>query len=165
MSPGRFTLESFALIPGFGGFSSRQKNRIILRPLNGPMVLAAEQMVALIKRECARIDRNGLPCAMAVFHIPNHQRSPANVDYVLAVLRERARLSDVIGWLDEKTLAVFVTDSSAEGARAFGESVCAAAAGRLPELTCTVHNYDGKWAAFGATGIPAEPIAAFALSA
>lgn len=130
------------------------------------MVLKAEQMVSLIKRECARIDRNGLPCAMAVFHIPNHEGSPANVEYVLAVLRSRARLSDVIGWLDEKTLAVFVTDSSAEGARAFGESVCSGVSERLPELTCRIHNYDGKWATIGgAAGVPAEPIAALALSA
>jgi hypothetical protein len=32
-------------------------------------------------------------------------------------------------------------------------------ADRLPTMSATVHNYDGKWAAVGAEeGVPAEPV-------
>ena len=145
--------------------ASRRK-RVTLRPLNAPIVLPAAQMLRLIKRECARIDRNGLFCALAVFTIPDKATVTSKGQGLVAVLRERARLTDVVGWLDEKTLCVFLTDATVDGATAFAAGVKGATAARIPALRAAVHNYDGKWAAIdGREGMPAEPVPALAMSA
>jgi hypothetical protein len=156
-------LSSF--VPALFTMAPRRK-RVTLRPLNAPIILGAPQMVRLIKRECARIDRNGLFCALAVFNIPEGAKAPARGQGLITVLRERARLTDVVGWLDEKTLCVFLTDATLDGATAFVAGVRTAVGERMPALRATVHNYDGKWAALdGRDGIPAEPVPALAMSA
>jgi len=143
-----------------------RRKRVTLRPLNAPIVLPATQMLRLIKRECARIDRNGLFCALAVFSIPDGATVAADAQSVVSVLRDRARLTDVVGWLDEKTLCAFLTDATLDGATAFAASVQSGVADQMPELRASVHNYDGKWAAIGGReGVPAEPVPALAMSA
>src|ERR1700735_2704428 len=97
-------LSSACAVPAALMMASRRKGRITLRPLHAPIVLPANQMVRLVKRECARIDRNGLTCALAVFCIPDCRARPANAETVVAAMRERARLTDVVGWLDDTTL-------------------------------------------------------------
>lgn len=158
-------LLSVLSMPALFHMAPRRK-RVTLRPLNEPIVLPSAQMVRLIKRECARIDRNGLSCALAVFSIPGGAAVTAEAQDVINTLRERARLTDVVGWLDERTLCAFLTDATLDGATAFASAVRAAMAERMPELTAAVHNYDGKWAAIGGPeGIAAEPVPALAMSA
>jgi hypothetical protein len=158
-------LTSVFAVPAFLNMAARRK-KVTLRPLHAPIVLPAAQMVRLIKRECARIDRNGLFCALAVFSVPDTTNTEACAQSLIEVLRERARLTDVVGWLDRKTLCAFLTDSTLEGATAFAASVQAEVAEEIPALTASVHNYDGKWAAIsGREGIPAEPVPALAMSA
>jgi hypothetical protein len=157
-------LSSLFPVPALLTMAPRRK-RVTLRPLNAPIVLPATQMLRLIKRECARIDRNGLFCALAVFTIPD-ATVPAHAQSVLSAMRERARLTDVVGWLDEKTLCAFLTDATLDGATAFAAGVRTAVTDRVPALQATVHNYDGKWAAVGGReGAPAEPVPALAMSA
>jgi hypothetical protein len=165
MSLNLSALASVVAVPAFLKMASRTK-KVTLRPLNAPIVLPATQMVRLIKRECARIDRNGLFCALAVFSVPDTSNTEAVAQSLVDALQDRARLTDVVGWLDKKTLCAFLTDATLEGATAFAESVKRAMAGQIPALTASVHNYDGKWAAIGGReGIPAEPVPALALSA
>ena len=104
-------------------------------------------------------------CALAVFNIPNGAKVPGHAQGLLNVLRERARLTDVVGWLNEETLCAFLTDATLDGAAAFAAGVQAAVADRMPALWATVHNYDGKWVAIGREDVPAEPVPALAMSA
>jgi hypothetical protein len=158
-------LTSAFAVPAFIKMASRRK-KVSLRQLHAPIVLPAVQMVRLIRRECARIDRNGLFCALAVFSVPDASNSEACAQSLIEVLRERARLTDVVGWLDKKTLCAFLTDATLDGATAFAASVKAEVAEQIPALSASVHNYDGKWAAIsGHEGIAAEPIPALAMSA
>jgi hypothetical protein len=165
MSLNLSALASVIALPAFLNMANRKK-KVTLRPLNEPIVLPAAQMVRLIKRECARINRNGLFCALAVFSVPEDANMTANAQRLIEALRERARLTDVVGWLDKKTLCTFLTDATLDGATAFAAAVNAEMTPQIPALSASVHNYDGKWAAIsGREGIPAEPIPALALSA
>jgi hypothetical protein len=131
MSLNLSALASVVAVPAFLKMASRTK-KVTLLPLNAPIVLPAAQMVRLIKRECARIDRNGLFCALAVFSVPDTTNTDAVAQSLVDALRERARLTDVVGWLDNKTLCTFLTDATLEGATAFAESVKTAMAAHLP---------------------------------
>jgi hypothetical protein len=158
-------LSSVFSVPALLGMATRSK-RVTLRPLNAPIVLPAAQMLRLIRRECARIDRNGLSCALGVFQVPDGGPVPAMAQTVVTALRERARLTDVVGWLDERTLCAFLTDSTLDGATAFAKSVQSGIADEIPALRASVHTYDGKWAVIGGDeGVPAEPVPALAMSA
>ena len=166
LSIGLSFLSSACVVPAALMLATRRKARITLRPLNAPIVLPATQMVRLVKRECARIDRNGLTCALAVFSIPDCRSRPADAEAVVAAMRERARLTDVVGWLDDTTLCAFLTDATLDGAKSFSNSVRDALIERIPLLASSVHNYDGKWEAVdGNANTPAEPVPALAMSA
>jgi hypothetical protein len=158
--------SSVCAVPAAVMLATFRRARVTLRPLNAPIVLPANQMVRLVKRECARIDRNGLTCALAVFNLPEGRGRLVNAEIVVAAMRERARLTDVVGWLDEKTLCAFLTDSTLDGAKAFADSVRDELKERIPSLAASIHNYDGKWAAVdGDAETPAEPVPALAMSA
>jgi hypothetical protein len=157
--------SSVCAVPAVVMLATFRRARVTLRPLNEPIVLPATQMVRLVKRECARIDRNGLTCALAVFNLPSGRSRRANAEIALAAMRERARLTDVVGWLDDATLCAFLTDSTLEGAKAFADSVRDALKERIPSLTASIHNYDGKWAAIAGSPHAPEPVPALAMSA
>ena len=90
---------------------------------------SARQIDRMIVRETARAERNGKHFSVVLFRVKGSRtgasRKAAVSERRLArTLSRRIRLTDEVGWFDEKHLCVLLTDTPAAGARVFAEGVC-----------------------------------------
>jgi lipopolysaccharide/colanic/teichoic acid biosynthesis glycosyltransferase len=97
----------------------------------------------LIRRECARADRNGEVFSLVLFRVAgNGKRRRSLAAHRLArVMLKRARLTDDVGWVGEQHLAVILPDTSPQGARAFADGVCNVIARRDLRPLAMVYTY------------------------
>ncbi|MCC6422619.1 MAG: hypothetical protein IT447_04010 [Phycisphaerales bacterium] len=90
-----------------------------------PMIAASlsmreqhQLMQRVLQREHARADRNGQPFSLVVLHI-DRLASHRAVRRLFAAIRDRARLTDEIGWLDNDRLAILLPETNDIGAQQF----------------------------------------------
>ena len=95
----------------------------------GDLLLPADQFRTLILHECARCDRNDH--VFSLIHIDLRTNGRNNgLDRGQAVRRlsssldKRMRTTDVVGWLDEKSIGVFLPTTGTDGAQSLGRDAC-----------------------------------------
>jgi lipopolysaccharide/colanic/teichoic acid biosynthesis glycosyltransferase len=132
-------------------------------------IVPAQVMDHLIRRECARADRNGHVFSLVLFRVTggNRRRRSMAAHRLARVMLKRVRLTDDVGWLGEQHLAALLPDTLPEGARAFADGVCDIIARRDLRPLAVVYAYPhdrgtgalapqiGRLAAGGKTGIAA----------
>src|SRR5579862_3776430 len=112
---------------------------------------STEQMNRVIRRECARADRNGREFSLVLFRVRSDARHAVSVHRLARTVLRRARMTDEVGWFSDRYLCVLLPDTPPVGARAFAEGVCDLVAGRAPRPLAIVYSYPEHWVASGAT--------------
>lgn len=104
-------------------------------------LFTAEQMRRILERERARADRSGDKMAVISFMPREGHFSQKSLHHLVDVLRQRLRLTDDVGWLDEKQILAVLPATTAAGAWKVADDVCARFPDDLTPPHCTVYNY------------------------
>lgn len=113
----------------------------------------------LVRRECARADRNGEIFSLVLFPVSGAGRRRAMAAHRLArTMQKRARLTDDVGWLGQSHLAALLTDTSPQGARAFANGVADVIGRSGPRPEALVYSYPRDRAQIAAAPEPAGKI-------
>lgn len=101
----------------------------------------------ILRRECARSDRNGHAFSLAVLHLPQGgDTEKATADAVVELVGDRLRVTDQAGWLDpDRTLAILLYACPADDARGFVERL--RRDGRFGQLEYDVYDYPDQFPA------------------
>jgi lipopolysaccharide/colanic/teichoic acid biosynthesis glycosyltransferase len=103
-------------------------------------------MNRIIRRECARADRNGREFSLVLFRIRSDTRHAVSVYRLARTILRRVRLTDEVGWFTDRYLCVLLPDTPPIGARAFAEGVCDIISSRkLPRPLAIVYSYPEQW--------------------
>ena len=96
----------------------------------------------LIRRECARADRNGREFSLVLFRVKNDKRTSVSTQRLARTILSRARLTDEVGWFSDHYICALLPDTAVDGAQIFMSSVCglvsqqgAASLGRRVQLS------------------------------
>lgn len=126
-----------------GSGASRTKTKPGSKSIHS--LLSADEINAVIQRECARADRNSREFSLVLFRVrPGKQHALSAVRLGRTMLT-RARNTDEVGWFDEQFLCAMLPDTLASGAWHFAEDVCAIIAERAPRPIYAVYSYPSKW--------------------
>lgn len=107
---------------------------------------SVEDFSILIKRERFRADRNNQKFSLITFDTGGQNKNLSNIGLLTDILTERLRVSDEVGWFDERRIAVLLPETTIKGARKLAHCISEkiACAGML--LPCTVYMYPSmKW--------------------
>jgi len=106
----------------------------------------SETFHGLIDRERARADRTGQEFSIACFDAGDlNGRSVETLSSLAAILTERVRETDVVGWLREECLGVFLSGTGSKGAWIFTEDVRGKAKLDSVPVKCLVYTYPSVW--------------------
>lgn len=95
--------------PGSGGLLSR-----LPRTPHLPGVSSVTEFDQSFRRECSRSDRGRRTLALVVFELVDHAQMRA----LAGALRDRIRMSDLLGYVDADRLGLLLPDTDAAGAQA-----------------------------------------------
>src|SRR4051812_30860594 len=65
-----------------------------------------------VARERMRVDRNGSPLPILIIELPADRATPRDVGFLGRVLLRRLRITDTVGFLSERRIAVLLPDTS-----------------------------------------------------
>jgi lipopolysaccharide/colanic/teichoic acid biosynthesis glycosyltransferase len=128
------------------GFWTRLK--LFTRLQKGPGIngiCSPEEFRAIIERECMRADRTNLQLSLVVFNLINTNSSSDGAEELKSVLCRRIRITDEVGWFDEKSIGTILPDTTTEGAWKFAGDICRRVATIAKNLNCMVYTYPSKW--------------------
>ena len=108
-------------------------------------VLAQERFNAIILREKARADRNQHPFSLLLFNTAIPETNSIGVQYLADVLAKRIRLTDEVGWFDNKCIGVLLPDTPSAGAKSLADDICKAITTKTSPPEYTVHTYPSTW--------------------
>ncbi len=86
-------------------------------------LVAENKFGDLLKREKLRADRNGHGFSLVIFHIESAKSNSSGLNCLTKIIKERARVTDTAGWLDEKTIGCFLPDTSEAGAKKLSDNI------------------------------------------
>ncbi|HDL18292.1 MAG TPA: hypothetical protein ENH29_04505, partial [Bacteroidetes bacterium] len=106
-------------------------------------VLTPRQLRSVIERERSRADRNGHVFSLIIFYVRENKNVEHLIDEFITSLTGRLRETDVPGWFNQLSLAVFLPDTAAEGAKRLATSICR----ELPckEVSYKIFTYPDDW--------------------
>ncbi|HWE04120.1 MAG TPA: sugar transferase [Tepidisphaeraceae bacterium] len=104
-------------------------------------VAAPLVMDHLVRRECARADRNGQAFSLVLFRVGHGRRRSMLVRRLARTMLKSVRLTDDVGWMGAEHLAALLPDTMPQGARAFAEKVAGDVARHQPRPLATVYSY------------------------
>jgi lipopolysaccharide/colanic/teichoic acid biosynthesis glycosyltransferase len=104
-------------------------------------VAAPMVMDHLVRRECARADRNGEAFSLVLFRVGRSKRRARLACRMERTMLKSARLTDDIGWLGDEHIAALLPDTKPDGARAFADKVADAIAKHHARPLATVYSY------------------------
>jgi lipopolysaccharide/colanic/teichoic acid biosynthesis glycosyltransferase len=111
-------------------------------------VAAPQVMDHLVRRECARADRNGEVFSLVLFRVPEKGRRRTFATHrLIRTMQKRARLTDDVGWVGQSHLGALLTDTSPAGAQAFADVVGEIIARHGPRPLAMVYSYPSDRAA------------------
>jgi len=101
----------------------------------GMPLLPCEEFKAIIHHECARCDRNGHEFSLVLIDLDqfNGNGKRYSNQSIRSIIR-RMRMTDEMGWFDEKRLGIFLPETSNEGARTFMGEIC-------EDNNCVIYTY------------------------
>lgn len=115
-----------------------------------------EVLDVLIRRECARADRNEREFSLVLFRLPNSKRNAVSTQRLVRTILARARMTDEVGWFSAHFLCALLPDTSARGAQAFSDGVCDMAAQKGSRPATVVYSYPGNWSSVGAERVTSD---------
>ena len=127
--------------------SSSQTNERILRSSvnrSTEELVPREVLDLLIRRECARADRNGREFSLVLFRVKNQKRTSVSTHRLVRTILSRARLTDEVGWFSDHYICGLLPDTSVEGAQIFMNSVCDLAERKGTRPLAVVYSYPGN---------------------
>lgn len=86
-------------------------------------LLSAEEFRAILKHECARCDRNGHEFSLVLIDT-EHAGKKRHMNHFVRYIIQRMRMTDELGWFDERHIGVFLPETSGDGAQAFIRDIC-----------------------------------------
>lgn len=113
----------------------------------------AAVMDHLIRRECARADRNGQAFSLVLFRVQG-QRNSKTAHRLARTMLKRVRLTDDVGWVDARHLGALLPDTSPAGAKAFADGVIQAVSRHAPTPRTTIYAYPRDHEAMNAVTAP-----------
>ena len=92
-------------------------------PLRIPSLRSPEHLQTLLKRERLRSDRNVGSFCWVTFDIQHPGTGDLSLQRLAYVIARRARVTDEVGWRDEKSIGVILPATDREGADCFAADV------------------------------------------
>ena len=108
-------------------------------------VRSAREFASILNRERDRTDRTGQEFSLVVFETGDGSRRSATVRNFVAILAQRIRPTDDIGWLEDGRIAAALPHTVPDGAWKFVENVRRALDESAPAPDCTVYTYPSRW--------------------
>jgi lipopolysaccharide/colanic/teichoic acid biosynthesis glycosyltransferase len=108
-------------------------------------VRSTDQLQEILKRECARVDRNGQEFSFVVFDIRLTGEDDASLQHLLHTIIHRVRSTDEIGWFDTWHVGVVLSDTSADKAWKVTDDICQKIGRKASPPTCVVYSYPSQW--------------------
>jgi lipopolysaccharide/colanic/teichoic acid biosynthesis glycosyltransferase len=105
---------------------------------------SAKRFPAVIERERMRADRSGLMFCLLVLTPRNKDRGPCDVNLFAQALLWRLRITDEVGWWDQRALGVLLPDTPLAGARKVVNDILALAAEQSLVVDCEVYVYPSQ---------------------
>jgi lipopolysaccharide/colanic/teichoic acid biosynthesis glycosyltransferase len=103
-----------------------------------------EVLDLLIRRECARADRNGREFSLVLFRVKNQKRTSVSTQRLARTILSRARLTDEVGWFSDHYICSLLPDTSVQGAQIFMNSVCEMVERKGTRPLAVVYSYPGN---------------------
>jgi lipopolysaccharide/colanic/teichoic acid biosynthesis glycosyltransferase len=103
-----------------------------------------EVLDLLIRRECARADRNGREFSLVLFRVKNQKRTSVSTHRLARTVLSRARLTDEVGWFSDHYICGLLPDTSAQGAQIFMNSICDLVERKAARPLAVVYSYPGN---------------------
>ena len=85
-------------------------------------IYSSQEFQIMLERERARVERNGAEFTLIIFDV-NPNVAPSRAIHAIDMIKKRARITDVVGWLDSKRVGVFLPDTPEEGGWIFAQDV------------------------------------------
>ena len=117
-------------------FQSRDDQNDIYGIIN-----STEDFKAILKRERARADRGNKKFSLIIFEIHNMENDISLLRFIIKYLSSRVRLSDVMGWYDEKKIGILLPDTSQEGAQKLADEINNKVTHSIASPVCTIYVY------------------------
>jgi lipopolysaccharide/colanic/teichoic acid biosynthesis glycosyltransferase len=103
-----------------------------------------EVLDQLIRRECARADRNGREFSLVLFRVKNQKRTSVSTHRLARTILTRARLTDEVGWFSDHYICALLPDTSSQGAQVFTNSVSDLVERKATRPLAVVYSYPGN---------------------
>lgn len=118
----------------------------LLQDKNLIIINSVEDFHGILKRERARADRSNKKFSLMVFEVGDLDKDDSFSKFLIKFLSSRVRVSDVVGWFDEKNIGVILPDTSPEGAWKLAEEMRQKIALTISSPSCSVYMYPSpKW--------------------
>lgn len=104
-------------------------------------IYSVKQFRTILESERHRADRNQHVFSLLVFDVGRSDENQIRIRYLVRVLRERIRLTDRAGWLDNRRVGVVLPYTSAAGACQLADYICQEMAGKFAPPEYTVYTY------------------------
>ena len=99
-----------------------------------------EYFRAILNREIARADRYNKKISLIVFYVNGYDDS-TSIQFFKNFLSSRVRLSDEVGWFDEKSIGILLPDTSLDGAWKIAEEIREKISHTILQPSCEVFMY------------------------
>ena len=109
-----------------------------------PGICSVKQFQTILESERCRADRNQHEFSLLVFDIGRSDENQIQIRYLAHVLRNRIRLTDRAGWLDNRRIGAVLPYTSAAGAWRLADDVCQAMAAKAAPPECIVYTYPSR---------------------
>jgi lipopolysaccharide/colanic/teichoic acid biosynthesis glycosyltransferase len=103
-----------------------------------------EEFRLILERERARADRSGDKFSLVVFDFGNTNNgngSSLAVEHLTRILFQRVRLTDTVGWFDDKSIGTVLFGTTGEGAWKFADDVRKKANAIASQFSYRVYSY------------------------
>lgn len=126
--------------------SSQTNERLLRSSVNRSTeeLVPREVLDLLIRRECARADRNGREFSLVLFRVKNQKRTSVSTHRLARTILSRARLTDEVGWFSDHYICGLLPDTSVQGAQIFMNSVCDLVERKGTRPLAVVYSYPGN---------------------
>ncbi len=135
----------------FKPFTHRGRKPSLMRYIHSP-----EEFRLTLERERVRTERTGLEFSLVIFDIENIEKHSNYNQLLINLLSNRTRLTDEVGWFDEKNIGVILPATITEGALQFASNICEKFHDHSLNLVYKIYTYPTRWLS-NKEGISSEP--------
>ena len=97
----------------------------------------------------AGADRNQHVFSLLLFNVGDPEVNRLAVQYLAHVLTNRVRLTDEVGWFDDKHMGVLLPYTSTDGAQKLANNICQAIATKASPPEYNIYTYPFEWPSNG----------------